>query len=51
VIENVVPAGGFTRPTEVKRISELLNPFRTNPLASWEFVLCWNILDGADVID
>jgi hypothetical protein len=39
VIENVVPAGGLTRPTEVKRISELLNPFRTNPLASWEFVL------------
>jgi hypothetical protein len=34
VIENVVPAGGFTSPIEVKRISELLNPFRTNPLAS-----------------
>jgi hypothetical protein len=39
VIENVVPVGGLTRPTEVKRTSELLNPFRTNPLASWEFVL------------
>jgi hypothetical protein len=51
VIENVVPAGGLTRPTEAKRTSELLNPFRTNPLASWEFVLYWNILEGADVID
>jgi hypothetical protein len=51
VIENVVPAGGLTRPTDAKRTSEPLNPFTTNPLASWEFVLYWNILDGADVID
>jgi hypothetical protein len=51
VIENVGPAGGLTRPTDAKRMSELLNPFKTNPLASWEFVLFWNILAGADVID
>jgi hypothetical protein len=41
----------LTRPTDAKRTSEPLNPFTTNPLASWEFVLYWNILEGADVID
>lgn len=51
VIENVVPAGGFTRPTEAKRLSEALKPFKTNPLASCEFVLYWKTLAGADVMD
>jgi hypothetical protein len=32
VTEKVVPAGGFTKPIEAKRILEELNPFRTNPL-------------------
>jgi hypothetical protein len=38
VIENVVPAGGLTRPIDVKSVS-LVNPFITNPLASCPLVL------------
>jgi hypothetical protein len=33
VIENVTPAGGFTKPIEVRSVSEP-NPLITNPLAS-----------------
>ncbi len=37
-IENVVPAGGLTRPIEVNKVSDV-NPLITNPLASWPEVL------------
>jgi hypothetical protein len=34
VILNVVPAGGFTNPTDANSVVVGLNPFNTNPLPS-----------------
>jgi hypothetical protein len=38
VIENVVPAGGLTKPIDVKSVSDV-NPLIINPLASCPEVL------------
>lgn len=51
VILNVVPAGACGKPIAQRSVAVELNPFNTNPLASWLAVLIANDLGSGEVTD